>query len=148
MFNIELYFVTFFIEHSQSLNVFAIKNEFVGHNDTYFQSQWPHGSPKPLTVKSENSGFVRNWYTGCPKLWFMKNINDFLTLKMWPLALALIKTKTKNHLFDPLIKKCPFSMENCLWSLKAVISHVKWAFSGQWVKKMAIFCFDQCQSQW
>ena len=35
---------------------------------------------------------------------------DFLTLKMLPLALALIKTKNC-HLFDPLEKNCPFSIK-------------------------------------
>jgi len=37
----------------------------------------------------------------------------FSTLKMQPLTLALIKTGN-HHLFDPLIKNCPFSMENSL----------------------------------
>ena len=40
----------------------------------------------------------------------VKEMFDFLTLKMLPLALALIKTKNR-HLFDPLVKNCPFSME-------------------------------------
>ena len=57
---------------------------------------------------------------------------DFLTLKMLPLALALIKTKN-----------WPFSMENSLQASKTLNSHVKWAFSDLRVKKMAIFCFDQ-----
>ena len=62
----------------------------------------------------------------------LKEMCDFLTLKMLPLAQALIKTKNR-HLYDPS---------------KTLNSHVKWAFSDQWVKKMAIFCFDQRQSQW
>ena len=41
----------------------------------------------------------------------LKEMCDFLTLKMLPMALALIKTKNR-HLFDPLVKNCPFSMEN------------------------------------
>ena len=44
----------------------------------------------------------------------LKEMCDFLTLKMLILALALIKTKNR-HLFDPLIKKSPFSMEKCLY---------------------------------
>ena len=77
----------------------------------------------------------------------LKEMCDFLTLKMLPLALALIKTKN-HHLFDPLVKNWPFSMENSLQASKTLNSHVKWAFSDQWVKKIAIFCFDQRQSQW
>ena len=46
-------------------------------------------------------------------------------------------------------KKSPsFSLENCLQPLETLNSNVKWAFSDQWVKKMAIFCFNQCYSQW
>ena len=85
--------------------------------------------------------------TGCLKKTHHKEMCDFLTLKMLPLALALIKTKNRN-LFDLLVKNCPFSMENSLHASKALNSHVKWAFSDQWVKKMAIFCFDRRQSQW
>ena len=44
--------------------------------------------------------------------------------------------------FWPIGQKCPFSMENSLLPLKTLNSHVKLAFSDQWVKKMAIFCFD------
>ena len=40
----------------------------------------------------------------------LKEMCDFLTLKMLPLALALIKTKNC-HLFDPLVKNCPFQWE-------------------------------------
>ena len=47
-------------------------------------------------------------YTGCVKKTLLKEMCDFLTLKMLPLALALIKTKNR-HLFAPLVKKCPFS---------------------------------------
>ena len=39
----------------------------------------------------------------------VKEMFDFLTLKMLPLALALIKTKNR-HLFDPLVRKCSFYM--------------------------------------
>ena len=42
----------------------------------------PQGSPEPLTVKSENSGFWKNCYTGCPKIRSMVNENDFVTLKI------------------------------------------------------------------
>jgi len=49
---------------------------------------------------------------------------DFLTLKMLQLALALIKAKNR-HLFDPLVKNCPFSMENSLQASKTLNSHVK-----------------------
>ena len=37
----------------------------------------------------------------------LKEMCDFLTLKMLPLALALIETKNR-HLFDPWDKNCPF----------------------------------------
>ena len=37
----------------------------------------------------------------------VKEMFDFLTLKMLPLALALIKTKN-HHLFDPLVKNVLF----------------------------------------
>ena len=43
----------------------------------------------------------------------VKEIFDFLTLKMLPLALALIKTKNR-HLFDQFLKNPTFSMGNCL----------------------------------
>ena len=39
----------------------------------------------------------------------LKEMCDFLTLKMLPLALVLIKTKNR-HLFDPLVRKCSFYM--------------------------------------
>ena len=39
----------------------------------------------------------------------LKEMCDFLTLKMLSLALALIKTKN-SHLFDPLVRKCSFYM--------------------------------------
>ena len=42
-----------------------------------------------------------------------KEMCDFLTIKKLPLALALIKTKNR-HLYDSLVKKGPFSMENCI----------------------------------
>ena len=48
----------------------------------------------------------------------------FLTPKMLPLALALIKTKNR-HLFDQLVKNLPFSMENSLQASKTLNSHVK-----------------------
>ena len=55
--------------------------EFDQHNDTYFQYLWHIGCLEPLAVKSENSGFGRNWYTGCPKIWSKKYINDFCPWK-------------------------------------------------------------------
>ena len=54
----------------------------------------------------------------------LKEMCDFLNLKILPLGLELIKTKNR-HLFDPLVKKCPFSMENCLQPLKTLNSNVK-----------------------
>ena len=39
----------------------------------------------------------------------LKEMCDFLTLKMLPLALALIKTNNR-HLFYPLVRKCSFYM--------------------------------------
>jgi len=94
-----------------------------------------------IIIGSRNGDF-----TGCLKKTPFKEMCDFLTLKMLPLAPALIKTKNR-HLFDPLVKNWLFSMENSLQASKTLNSHVKWAFSDQWVKKMAIFCFDQRQSQ-
>ena len=41
--------------------------------------------------------------TVCLKKTPLKEMCNFLTLKMLPLALALIKTKNR-HLFDPLVK--------------------------------------------
>ena len=76
----------------------------------------------------------------------LKEMCDFLTLKMLPLALALIKTKIAIFLTH--------------WSENA---HFTWEFrvfdvwrefsieKGQFLtngSKMAIFCFDQRQSQW
>ena len=39
----------------------------------------------------------------------LKEMYDFLTLKMLLLALVLIKTKNR-HLIDPLVRKCSFYM--------------------------------------
>ena len=50
-------------------------------NDTYFHDQWPHWSPNPLTVKSENSSFWRIWYTGHLKIRYMKDNNYLGTQK-------------------------------------------------------------------
>ena len=62
---------------------------------------------------------------------------NFLTLKMLQLAPAVIKTKLAIFLIWPIGQKLPS---------KTLNYDVKWAFSDQCVKKMAIFCFDQCQS--
>ena len=48
-------------------------------------------------------------YSVSQKKTLLKEMCDFLTLKMLPLALALIKTKNC-HLFDPLVRKCSFYM--------------------------------------
>ena len=53
---------------------------------------------------------------------------DFLTLKMLPLALALIKPK-KCHHFAPLVKNHPFYMGNC--------SKTKFAFKIELDKKLS-----------
>ena len=53
-----------------------------------------------LSDKQEKIG---NLYTGCLKKTPLKEMCDFFTLKMLPLALALIKTKNR-HLFDLLVK--------------------------------------------
>ena len=63
-------------------------------------------------------------HTGCPKKTHLKEMCDFLTLKMLPLALALIKTKNR-HLFDPMVRNPSFSRGNCSLSFKTLISHVK-----------------------
>ena len=55
----------------------AIKYKFNQHNDIYFQNLWPIGSPESLTVKSEKSGFWRNWNTGWPKIKSTKYIFHF-----------------------------------------------------------------------
>ena len=55
--------------------------EFDQHNDTYFQYLGCIGSPEPQTVKSENSGFWKNCYKGCPKIRSIEDENDFVTLK-------------------------------------------------------------------
>ena len=55
-------------------------------------------------------GLASKRLQGESKKMSVKEMFDFLTLKMLPLALALIKTKNR-HLFDPLVKNCPFSME-------------------------------------
>ena len=47
--------------------------------------------------------------TGCPKKAPHKEMCDFLTLKMLPLALALMKPK-KCQLLAPLVKNPPFCM--------------------------------------
>ena len=49
--------------------------------------------------------FLRS--TGCLKKTLLKEMCDFLTLKMLPLDLALIKTKNC-HLFDPSVRRCLF----------------------------------------
>ena len=123
----------------------AIIYKFDQNNDTYFQYLWPIGRPEPLTVKSENSGFGRNWYTGCPKIGPRKYINDFLSLKIWPLTLRL--TKTQNcHLFSLFqLKNSHFHgyFVTCWW--RAIFFIFSRFFGAYWFKKMAILCFDQCQ---
>ena len=47
--------------------------------------------------------------TGCPKKTHHKEMRDFLTLKMLPLALSLIKPE-KRHLLAPLVKNHLFYM--------------------------------------
>ena len=64
------------------------------------------GSPEPLTVKSENSGFWKNCYKGCPKIRSMEDENDFVTLKVLTFDVALIKTQNC-HLFESLSTKKP-----------------------------------------
>ena len=105
-------------------------------------------SPKPLTVKSENSGFWKNCYTGCPKIRFMEDENDFVTLKIRIFDLVLIKTQNC-HLFELLSTKKPWKNKgNCSppkcfkITMKMFILQLK-----KW-KKMAILCFGQHQSQW
>ena len=79
-----------------------------------------------LTMKD-----VLHWHTGCTKKRFLRTCVIFLFLKILPLALALIKTKNC-HLFDPLVRKCPFSFSgNCLWPLQTQNFQVKWVFSDQ-----------------
>ena len=59
---------------------------------------------------TKNQTRIQNLLQGESKKMSVKEMFDFLTLKMLPLALALIKTKNCN-LFDPLVKNCPFSMK-------------------------------------
>ena len=44
--------------------------------------------------------------------------------KMHLKEMVVIETKNR-HLFDPLVKNCPFSVENSLKPSKNLISHVK-----------------------
>ena len=53
--------------------------EFGRHIDTYFCNLEGHGSLNPLKMKLKNSGFWRNWYTGCPKKAFATDFSDFIT---------------------------------------------------------------------
>lgn len=50
-------------------------------------------------------------YSGFKKT-HLKEMTDFLTLKMLPVALALIKPK-KRHLLAPLVQNHPFYIGNC-----------------------------------
>ena len=77
----------------------------------------------------------------------LKEMCDFWTLKMLPLALALIKTKKKPS-FWPIGQKMPIYIEKLeFWMTRANFPLKKRGFIPM-RKKMAIFCFDQCQSQW
>ena len=128
---------------SRPLGALAIKYEFDQHNDTCFQSLWPHGSPEPLTVKSENSGFWRNCYTGCPKIMCLEDKNDFVTLEMWTFALALIKLQNC-HLLESFSTKKPWkNIEICSPPIcnKITMKMYKW-------QKMGILCFGQRKTQW
>ena len=49
---------------------------------------------------------------GVSKKMFLKEIAEFLTLKMLPVALVLIKPE-KRHILAPLVKNHPFYMGNC-----------------------------------
>ena len=68
---------------------------------------------------------------------------NFLTLKMLPSALALIKTKNC-QLFLPIGQKMLILRENL--DLEFLMPGEN--FPLKKVKKMAIFCFDQRQNQW
>ena len=107
----------------------AIKCEFDQHKDTFFQNLWTHESQNPLTMKSENSGFWKNYYIGWPKIRSKEDINDFVTLKIWTFDLALIKTHNC-HLFESFSfstkKPCRMSL-NC-YPLKCYKKHDKCAF--------------------
>ena len=70
------------VSNSWPPGALAIIYEFDQHNDTYFQYLGCKGSSEPLTVKSENSGLWKNYYTGCPKIRSMAGENDFVTLKI------------------------------------------------------------------
>ena len=105
--------IVLFLNNTRPLGALAIINEFDQHNDTYFQYLGCIGSPEPLTVKSENSVFWKNCYTGCPKIRSMEDENDFVTLKIWTFDLALIKTQNC-HLFESISTKKPWkNKENC-----------------------------------
>ena len=62
------------------------------------------------TKKPEEILYFHN--TRCFKKTHLKEMTDFLTLKMSPVALALIKPK-KRHLLAPLVKNHPFYIGNC-----------------------------------
>ena len=63
--------------------------------------------------------------TGCLKKKHLKEMCDFLTLKMLPLALALIRTKNR-HLFDPLVKSI-LEMK-----ILSIMCYVKIKMNCQW----------------
>ena len=52
--------------------------EFGRHIDTYFCNLEGHGSLNPLKLELKNSGFRRNYYTGCPKKASVIDFSDFL----------------------------------------------------------------------
>ena len=100
-----LFFSQIFCNYkARFLWVLAIKYEFDQHNDIYFQNLWPIGSPEPLTVKSEKSGFWRNKYTGWPKIWSRKYKNHFFTPKIWPID-SDVDQQTKSPSFVTYLTK-------------------------------------------
>ena len=99
------------VSFSLYFSILAITNYMVcfwcfQHQEKYFHhvlSFPPLGSQRILLKVSVSV------HTGCLKKTHLKEMCDFLTLKMLPLTLALIKTKNR-HLFDPLVRKCSFYM--------------------------------------
>ena len=84
-------------------------------------------------------------YVRCvPKIWSLtiKEICDFFTLKMLPMALELIRAQ---NLLTYLSKTAPILQGKLSWPLNSL---VKWTVFYQWVKKVAFLCFDQCWSHW
>ena len=123
-----------------------IKYKFDQHNDTSFQYLWPIGSPEPLTVKSEKSSFWRNWFTGWPKIGSMKYRIFFWPWKydywLWP-----YQNTNLLSFFTSITINANFHGYFVSYWWRTIFYDFTTFFGAKWFKKMAILCFDQCQSK-